>query len=83
VGTERGGNLLGDARDADIPGDMPLPFMIVQPEVAECVRNQTAVVIAGEDERRRSARLPFKHGRGVVPGKQQWSDIVNGHGGIR
>src|ERR1700722_12780871 len=42
---------VGDAGDADVPGDMPRQLAGRQPEIAEGTRDQPAVMVAGQEER--------------------------------
>ena len=61
---------LGDAGNADIPGDMPRQFALGQAEIAEHARNQPAVMVAGEQERRAPRGIIFAD-RGNIFGSEE------------
>ena len=61
---------LGDAGDADVPADVPLQLALRQAEIAERLRNQAAVMIAGEQERRASQIIVFAD-RGNIFGSEE------------
>ena len=50
---------LRDAGNADVPGDVPRQFALRQAEIAELARNQSAVMVAGEQKRRASRLAIF------------------------
>ena len=52
---------LGDAGNADVPGDVPRQFALGQAEIAEHARDQPAVMVAGQQERRASRIIIFAH----------------------
>ena len=66
MGVELLRQLLGDAGNADIPRDVPRQLCLGQAEIAEDGRNQPAVMVAGEQERRAACRIKFVHRRHVA-----------------
>jgi len=59
------GKCVSDAGNADVPGDVPRQLAFRQSEIAEHTRDQPAVVIAGQQERRRSGRINFVNRRNI------------------
>ena len=56
---------LGDAGNADVPGDVARQLALGQAEIAERARNQPAVMVAGQQERRASAGIKFADRRNI------------------
>ena len=61
---------VGDAGNADIPGDMPRQLARRQPEIAEHARDQPAVMIAGQQERRASGGIIFENRRNIFAAEE-------------
>ena len=61
---------LGHAGNADVPGDMPRQFVFRQAEIAEHARDQPAVMIASQQERRGSGRVIFVNRRNIPLAKE-------------
>ena len=57
---------LGDAGDADIPGDVAGQFARGQAEIAERARDQAAVMVRGQQERRAALRILFENRRNFI-----------------
>ena len=62
--------LFRDAGNADVPGDVPRQLALGQSEIAQHARNQPAVVIASEKERRPSRGIVLAD-RGNIFGSQK------------
>ncbi len=60
----------GDTGDADIPGDVPLELAGRQAEIAEGLREQPAVVVAGQQERRAACGIMFQNRRNICVSKE-------------
>ena len=60
----------GDPGNADVPGDVPRQFALRQPEIAEHARDQAAVMVTGQQERRASLIIIFAD-RGNIRLSQQ------------
>src|ERR1700710_23779 len=69
--------LFRDAGDADVPGDVTYQLALGQTEIAEPARNQSAVMITGEKERR-SPRGVILADRGNIFGSQKYCGAVRG-----
>ena len=54
------------AGNADIPGDMPRQLALREPEIAETARDQPAVVVASQKERRAPGRVNFQNRRKIL-----------------
>src|ERR1700744_5585693 len=63
---EHGREPLGDPGDADVPGDVPYELALGPAEIAEPFGDQAAIMIAGKQERRVSARVLLEYRRYVV-----------------
>src|ERR1700730_9347571 len=61
---------LGDAGNADIPGDMPRQLGCRQPEIAERARDLPAVMIRCQQERRAALGIIFMNRRNIFPTKE-------------
>jgi hypothetical protein len=57
--------LFGDAGNADVPGDVAGELALGHAEIAERTRNDSPVVIAGEEEGRGARLVKFEHRRNV------------------
>jgi hypothetical protein len=66
VNAEMIGQPLGNAGNADVPGDVALELARGYAEIAERVRNDPAIVIAGEKEGRIAVRITFMHRRNIA-----------------
>lgn len=64
------GEPLGDAGDADVPGDVPRHLACRDAEVAERTRQHPTVMIRDEQEGRLSFRIHLMHGRNVTLAEQ-------------
>ena len=67
---EMSGQRLGDAGNADIPGDVPHPFGGRHPEIAQHARDQPAVMVASEQKRRTSRRIIFPNRRNLFAAEE-------------
>jgi hypothetical protein len=56
---------VGDAGNADVPGDVAGELALAHAEIAECLRQQPAVMIRGQQERRASVRISLQHRRNI------------------
>ena len=56
---------VGDAGDADIPGDMPLEFARRQAEIDERARDDSPVMVACQQEWRAPGRMILEHRRNI------------------
>ena len=65
MGVEMFRQRLRDAGNADVPGDVPHQFALGQAEIAEHARDQPAVMVAGQQERRASAGIVFADRRNI------------------
>ncbi len=54
-----------DAGNADVPGDVPYQFALGQAESAELFRQQPAVMIRRQQERRTAGRIPLENRRNI------------------
>ena len=61
---------LGDACNADVPGDVAHQLALRQPEIAERARDQPSVMVAGEEKRRASRGIIFVDRRNFVAVQQ-------------
>ena len=57
---------LGDAGNADVPGDVARQFAGRHAEIAERARDQAAVMIRRQQERRASLRILFENRRNFI-----------------
>ncbi len=64
--TERVRTSLGDTGNPDIPGDMPREFAVGQAEIAKRIRDQSPVVIAGQQEGRGAGGVALDDGRNWI-----------------
>ena len=61
----------GHAGNADIPGDVAHKFALGQAEIAEPLRQQPPVMVAGKQERRGACRVAFVHRRDILAVEEQ------------
>ncbi len=57
--------LLGDAGDPDIPGDVAPKLALGQPELAKCAGNQPSVMVTGDEKRRTAGGVMFVNGGNI------------------
>ena len=67
---EMSGQRLGDAGNADIPGDVPCQFGGRHPEIGEPARDQPAVMVTDEQKRRASRRIDFANRRNLFAAEE-------------
>ena len=61
---------VGDAGNTGVPGDMACQFVGRQPEIAEDARDQAAVMIRGQQERRAAGGIIFVDGRNIFAAEE-------------
>src|SRR5262249_22777594 len=63
--------LLRDAGDADVPADVPRKFALAHAEIAELLRQQPAVMVRCQQERRTAGGIPLEPRRDVGVAEQR------------
>ena len=62
--------LLRDAGNADVPGDVARQLAFGQAEIAERLRQQPAVMIRRQQERRTAGRILLEHRRNIFSAQE-------------
>ena len=70
MGVEKFRKPLGNAGNADVPGDMPRQLAFAQAEIAEGFGYQRPVVITKEQKRRAPCGVIFLHRRRIFTSKK-------------